>query len=77
MPPEQPSRTEETPVVRVDGREVRIPGTHVTGVEILSSAGLDAGTLDLYAKGHRGMRIGPQDTVEIQPGSEFVTRPRR
>lgn len=76
MSPDQPVRTQDSPVIRIDGREVRAPGTYVTGIELLSAAGIDSETRVLYAKGHDGLRIAPEDTVEVQPGSEFVTQPR-
>lgn len=76
MSPDQPVRKQDTPLIRIDGQEVRAPGTHVTGIELLSAAGLDPDKRELYAKGHHGLRIGPEDSVEIQQGSEFVTQPR-
>jgi hypothetical protein len=47
----------------------------MTGAQILALAGLDAGEVALYAEGHRGRRLAPEEPVPVQEGSRFVTRP--
>lgn len=67
---------QEEPIIHLDGETYRAPGEFLTGMEILSLAGLPADDYDLYAEGHRGRRIAPEEPVEVRPGARFVTRPR-
>lgn len=73
-----PSPGDREPTVFVDDRPVpEVPGPQATGAQILAAAGLDPDDVDLYAQGHAGRRIGPEEAVPVQEGGRFVTRPRR
>ncbi|HET6404631.1 MAG TPA: multiubiquitin domain-containing protein [Candidatus Thermoplasmatota archaeon] len=66
------------PVLYIDGQPVSgVPAPQMTGAQILAAAGHDADIVDLYAEGHHGQRIGPEQAVPVQDGSRFVTRRRR
>ena len=64
------------PLILVDDRPLRALGPEMTGAEILALAGAGADAFDLYAEGHRGRRIPPEEPVPVQEGSRFRTRPR-
>lgn len=69
--------TDDRPTIHVDDHPVRALGGEMTGAEILALAGAQADAVDLFAEGHQGLCIAPEQPVPVQEGSRFRTRPRR
>lgn len=65
-----------SPTFLLDGRPYRAVGEEMTGAQILALAGLEPEDADLYAEGHHALHIPAEDSVVVQEGSRFVTRPR-
>lgn len=64
------------PTITIDGEQQQAEGPLVTGAELLALVGRDAARFDVFAEGHHGRRIGSRQTVPVQDGGRFVTKPK-
>lgn len=74
MSPDMPRETAR-PTIYVDERPLHATGRRMTGAEILAEVGLPPEEYDLYATGHHGVRIPPEQDIEVREGARFMTRP--